>query len=166
MSNARVLTLAETLDACLKETVKAAKAVPPSAHLNQIKEGKATPLWLVGHLANTLNTVLWTWTFGQKPLFDHEFAYNFAPDFAKGKPITANPADYPSMEKVIEAYKAVGTKVIELAKSLDDSALPEAPRGNIPEDFKGFFSSIGVVLTIMILHDSHHRGQLVMLGKL
>lgn len=166
MSNPKIELLAEIADKAFKQTVQVADGVPAAQRMYQLKAGKGHPLWLLGHLTNTLNVVFNQWTMGGGNELPRSWGMKFAPDFAQGDPITTNAADYPSWEEVVENYKKLGKKTVEHIRSLRESDLDSKARGSMPEQFQGFFSSIGATIFIMTQHDAHHRGQIAMLGKL
>ena len=166
MSNVRITLLADLLEGARKHTLQVAESVPETHRLKQLQEGKATPMWLIGHMANTINTLVIVFILEEPSLLDREKSKLFAPDFAGGKAPTSNADEYPAWDEVIELYNAVYTKALDGIRKLDDSVLESPMSGKMPDSLRGFFSSIGTTLTIMINHDSYHRGQIGMLAKL
>jgi len=166
MENPQIAIYVSLLETCVADTLKVAGAVRPEDRLVQVKPGKAHPMWLVGHLANTLNTVVLQWVLGEESRLTREFGKKFAPDFAHGDPITANPSDYPDWDEVIGLYGTIGAHVGERIKTLTDSDLPLPLKGSIPESRRDFFKSNQVTLGRMIGHDAYHRGQIGLLAKI
>lgn len=166
MSGSQITLLQEQLTMCRDQTLKVAEAVPASHRFKQLQEGKAHPAWLVGHLTNTVNTVVIRWTLGKRLELPEGFAKRFAPDFAGGHPITGNAEIYDPWDDLLGHYERVSTTAIAGIGSLTDDDLPRPLPGNVPEQLRGFFSSIGRSLSIMVSHDSYHRGQIGMLSKL
>lgn len=166
MSNVRVSVLADLLEGARKHTLEVAAGVPESHRLKQLQEGKSTPLWLMGHLANTMNTLVVVYTLQEESVFTREQSVLFAPDFAGGKTPTSNADDYPSWDEVLGLYNASFDKALAGIRQLDDAVLGDPVPGKLPDDLRGFFSSIGVTLGIMIGHDAYHRGQIGMIAKL
>ena len=166
MNQATVLAYHQLLEMCKAQTLKTCQEVKPEFHLHQLKEGKGHPLWLLRHLANNLDVVGNFWTYGEGPVLAKKYGMKFAPDFAGGDPITNNPDDYPSWETLMEDYASIFDSFLERVKKTSDEELQEAPRGPVPEGMSDFFSSIGNDLRIMVLHDTHHRGQISMIAKL
>jgi hypothetical protein len=166
MNNAQARLLANQLRICRQETLNAAGRVPETNRLRQLRDGKAHPLWLVGHLTNTANTVALQWALGGESLVPKGFGRKFAPDFAGGNPVTSNAADYPGWDEVVDLYGKVLDAVIARTEQLSDDDLPKPLGGNIPEPMLQFFKTTGNSLTIMVLHDSYHRGQIGLLAKL
>ncbi|MCF6285235.1 MAG: DinB family protein [Candidatus Hydrogenedentes bacterium] len=166
MSNVRVSLLADLLEGAQKHTLEIAASVPESHRLKQLQEGKATPLWCVGHLANTINAIVLVYTLEEASLMSKEQSVLFSPDFIGGKAPTGNADDYPGWDEVIEIYNTVFAKALAGIRNLDDDVLGNPLPGKIPEDFRAFFSSIGATLGIMINHDAYHRGQIGMIAKL
>jgi uncharacterized damage-inducible protein DinB len=166
MSNPKIDLFVEQLSKARQDTLKAASAVPDSARLLQLKPGKATPLWLVGHLANTVNTVVLRWMLDVPGVLSREQAMLFAPDFAGGAPVSADANQYPAWSEVVALYdKAMSSVLEQLPKNLSDNDLP-APLKRAPEPMRTFFSSNGVTLMQMVSHDAYHRGQIGLLAKL
>lgn len=166
MSNTRMTLYLELLEGARKHTLQIAESVPEANRFKQLQEGKATPLWLVGHLANTINTVVLVYTLQQSSMLDRETSLLFAPDFVGGKPPSSNPDEYPVWNDVLALYNAVFDKALDGLSKLDDSVLDDPLPGKMRDELRAYFSSIGVTLGIMINHDAYHRGQIGMLAKL
>jgi len=166
MSNLRVILLADLLEEARNHTLQTAAGVPESHRLKQVQAGKATPLWLVGHLANTLNTLVLVYTLEEASALSREQSNLFAPDFVGGKAPTGNADDYPAWDEVIELYKAVFDRTVPGIRKLSDDALAAPLPGRLPDALREYFSSIGTTLSIMVHHDGYHRGQIGMLAKL
>ena len=166
MSNTRMNLYIELLEGARKHTLQIAESVPETHRLKQLQEGKATPLWLLGHLANTINTLIVVYTLQQPSLLTKEQSILFAPDFVGGKTPTDNPDEYPSWDEVIALYNAAFDKALAGLRELDDSVLENPLPGKLHESMRNFFSSIGVTLGIMVNHDAYHRGQIGMIAKL
>jgi len=166
MSSAKVELLQEQLTSCRDETLRVAGSVSEPDRFRQLKEGKAHPAWLVGHLTSTVNTVVLRWMLAQRVELPKGFGRQFAPDFAGGLPITNNPADYPAWDDLLPLYESVMTAAINGIGNLSDADLPNPLQGEVPEQLRNFFSSNGKSLCIMVSHDSYHRGQIGMLSKL
>lgn len=166
MSQDRIQTYAGILEWSFAETLRVANAIPESNRLLQIEEGRVQPLWLVGHLANTLNTIVNMWMFERESLMPKGWGRIFAPDFGGGNPVTANAADYPAWDEVVRLYETISRTVLEQIQSLDDSVLSNPLPGSIPEGIRKKFPSYDASLRIMVIHDNYHRGQLGLLSKL
>lgn len=165
--NPEVKVYADLLEMCRAETLLTAGNVPVPNRMHQLRKGKATPLWLIGHVANTVNVVLLQWTLELDGVLPAGYVKKFAPDFAGGDPVGANPEDYPAWDEVLHGYDAVMRHGIEAVRAnLTDADLSAPPRGAIPDMLRPRFPSIGVVLGRMIGHDSYHRGQVGLLSKL
>ena len=166
MENTRVQVYAGLLNQCRTETLQTLEKVSETRRFAQLAPGKSTPLWLVGHLANTVNAVVLLYTLGEKSLLGRDLAMKFAPDFAGGQPPTANADDYPPWDEIAGLYDQVLTKAVSLIPmNLRDADLEHVP-AHMPAPLRDFFSSNEVVLKRMVLHDSYHRGQLGMLANL
>ena len=123
MSNPRLNLYIDLLEAARKHTLQIADGVPEANRLKQLQEGKATPLWLLGHLANTINTLVVVYTLQQESLLSREKSILFAPDFVGGKAPSSNADEYPAWEDVIALYNEVFDKALAGLKALDDSVL-------------------------------------------
>ncbi|HRK36618.1 MAG TPA: DinB family protein, partial [Candidatus Hydrogenedentes bacterium] len=99
--NPQLELLASQLKSCMDQTLHIASGVPESARCTQLKPGKAHPLWLIGHLANTINLLLLHWTLQVEGVVPKEYRKKFAPDFGGGDPVTPDPADYPAWDEVV-----------------------------------------------------------------
>lgn len=165
MSKAKVELFQEMLEISKKETLKTAGKIPIGRRFSQTCDGKAHPLWLLGHLANTIDVVGTVWGFGGERTLPKQYGLRFAPDFAGGIPITANPEDYPGWDEIAGLYEKAFDRFLEHCGTISDADLPQEGRGRIPEEMKVHFSSIGTILRIMVMHESHHRGQMSMLAK-
>ncbi|MCC6486446.1 MAG: DinB family protein [Candidatus Hydrogenedentes bacterium] len=166
MSNHKLDLVIEQLTICKGETLRIAGGVAEADRFRQLKEGKAHPAWLVGHLTSSADTIVLGWMLERESSLPKGFRKQFAPDFAGGLPITPKPEDYPAWDEVLGLYDEMMGKVITGIGGLEDGDFPSPLKGNIPDSLRGFFSSVGQTLNIMVLHDSYHRGQIGMLSKL
>lgn len=166
MSKTKIALYAEMLEKARLDTLRVAGNVPEGSRLRQLAPGKATPLWLVGHLTNTMNTVVVRWIIQGESLVDREFGKLFAPDFAGGMAPSADATLYPAWDDVLALYDNVMAAAIAGIGALDDSLLPEPVPGRMPDPLRQFFSSVGVTFNQMVAHDAYHRGQIGMIGAL
>ncbi len=156
---------ARMLEKARRETLAAADQVPEARRLFQLAEGRATPLWLVGHLANTYNNIILQWMFESGSAMVGDLSRRFSPDFVGGIAPTNNPDDYPAWDEVMSLYDEAMKRVVEKVSALDDTMLGQPLPGELPARLRGFFTDHGVTLDQMISHDAYHRGQIVLLGK-
>ncbi len=166
MSQFQVETLATVLERSQQLTLREASLVREQDRLLQVKSGKGHPLWLVGHLASSCDMAGARWILGLPNQIDDAFRKKFAPDFMQGDPITTSPADYPDWAEVIATYERAVRRFIDSLKTLSDDDLPCPVRGDLPERLKERVPNLLMGATMMILHDSHHRGQMAMIGHL
>ena len=68
MNNSRTELYAELYEAAIKATVKAAEKVPEDKRTRQAQNEKAHPLWLLGHLAFSFDTVVNVWALNGEPV--------------------------------------------------------------------------------------------------
>lgn len=165
MDNPRISVYSELLEIARRETSSAAGNVPVEKRLFQLREGKATPMWLIGHLANTVNTIILCWMLGGESQVDRSFRFAFAPDFAGGTPPSTDPALYPVWEEVLKRYEQIMQQAIDGVRLLPDSSLEEPLQGNVPDALRPFFPTVGAALARLIAHDAYHRGQMNLLAK-
>ena len=166
MSNPKIELYVEMLRKAHADTLRAAAAVPETHRLVQLAPGKATPLWLVGHLANTMNTVVLRWTIQSDSLLDRGVAKLFSPGFAGGTPSTDDAAIYPAWDEAAALYDQIMARAVAGIGTLDDNVLDQPLPGRVPDPLRQFFSTVGVTLSQMVAHDAYHRGQLAMIGAL
>ena len=166
MSNTKIQLYTEMLESARKQTLQLAASVPDNKRFKQLQEGKATPAWLVGHLANTINVLVILFILEGDSVLSKELGHTFAPDFAGGKTPTENPDEYPAWDEILALYNKVFDTAIEGLSKLDDSALPNPLSSKMPDRLRDYFSSVEVTLGFMVSHDAYHRGQIGLLAKL
>lgn len=166
MSQILVETLASILEKTMQSTLREASLVREQDRFLQLKAGKGHPAWFLGHLASSCDLVGTHWVVGLPAQFDESFRKKFAPDFLQGDPITPRPEDYPDWAEITAAYERAMRRFIDSVKGLTDEELPGPPRGDLPERLRERIPSLQIGATMMVLHDSHHRGQLAMIGHM
>ena len=166
MGKDRVEMLVASLEGTVKATLAAAGNVPEDKRLRQLQDGKAHPLWQVGHLAFALDMIVNTIALGGAPELPGEYVPKFAPDLAGGKPITGNAEDYPAWDEVVANYEKAAKTSAAKIRELDDSDLSGGIKGSAPEGLEEFFKILGVTLGSMAAHDSYHRGQMNLVAAL
>jgi hypothetical protein len=159
-------TLARLLKTTTAQTEKYIKKCPENRRFAQIAPGKATPIWLVGHLACVADFLGNTLGLGKKGILPKEYRQKFMPVEFGGVPITANAADYPAWDEVVANYKQVMASLAEGASQVPDEELLGPTKSPTPEPLKEMLTCLQDALALHIVHDSHHRGQLALiLGK-
>lgn len=158
-------TLARLLGASQGQTEKVAKGCPADRRLFTLGPNKAHPLWLLGHLGNTAEFIGNYIGFG-KPSghWPREWAKRFTPEMFGGDKISTNAADYPSMEEVLAAYTKVFEALRENVAAASDGELLAGPKGELPAPLKTMISSLQDCISLNVVHDSHHRGQMALLA--
>jgi len=149
----------------LKDTLQVANGVPEERRLHQLGDGGATPLWLVGHMANTINAVVLRWILKERGIFDRRTSLLFAPDFAGGSPPSTDPDAYPAWQEVLEKYEAVMTAASTGLEAMRDQEIISPLNENVPEFFRDRFPTVEATLMQMVNHDAYHRGQIAVLAK-
>lgn len=164
-ASAAAAGLAALIQGSAGQTKTAAKGCPEGKRYHQVAEGKATPLWLMGHLANVANFTGVVIGLGQESLLPPTFNKCFTPTEFGGGPVTTNAEDYPSWEEVNEGYEKVMTVLGEGIAALTDEQLAGPCLGKVPPPMAGMLSNIQASIAMNIIHDSHHCGQLALLAK-
>jgi hypothetical protein len=160
MASLKAEVYADFLDQIVSATITAAKNVAEGNRLRVVQEGKAHPLWSMGHLANTNDRLLNQWCCEGASMIPESYGKLFSPDFAGGAPITTNADDYPSWDEVVEVYAKVSKACVEGIRTLDDSVLAGALRGSAPDALKEKFPSVEYTIRAITAHDAYHRGQM------
>lgn len=157
--------MAAFIQACAEQTEKYVGNCPEDKRLCQVAEGKATPLWLLGHMANTTDMLGNVIGLGFEPTVPPNYRELFLPTEFGGKAPTANAADYPSWDELAEAYKKVMSRYAEGIAALADEDIPGPPKGELPPSLKDMVPTIQSGIILNTIHDSHHRGQMGLLAK-
>ena len=160
MGSVKAEVYAEFFEDMVNATIAAAGQVAESHRMRVTQEGKAHPLWFIGHLANTNNLLVHGWCCDGESLLPKNYSKQFSPAMAKGNPITTAADDYPSWDEVVENYTKVGKKCVEGIRGLDDATLAGDLRGGAPDAMKEHFKSVEVAIRAMAGHDAYHRGQM------
>ncbi len=164
MSEPVAQTLSAVLTAEFGQTSGVIKKCPENRRYHNVGEGKATPLWLAGHLANTTNFLGSMIGLGQASDMPKEWNAIFSPSQFGGTPITTNPADYPSWDEVVEAYTRVMGNYAKAVGQLKDADIPGACKGTVPPPLAAMLPNLQASIIINIVHDGHHRGQMALLA--
>jgi hypothetical protein len=160
MGSVKAEVYAELLEEALDATIAAAEQVSEGGRLRAAQEGKAHPLWFIGHMAYANNLLLHQWCCDGESMIPSEYNKIFGPDFGGGNPITANADDYPSWDEVLDNYNKVGRACVEGIRALDDATLAGNLRGGAPDSIKEKFKSVQYAVRAMATHDAYHRGQM------
>lgn len=166
MAKDKVEQLAATFEHAFDETLKTVENVSEDKRFKQVRSGKAHPLWLLGHLTFSLDTIVNYMCLGSPPQLPQTYMQKFAPAIMGGPPITSEPGDYPSWDEVVENYKKIGAKSVELIRGLDDEELAGGAKTKTPPDYADFFKVLGGTLGHMADHDAYHRGQMGLIAAL
>ncbi len=166
MSTTRAEVYAAQYMTTTKATLAAAEAVAEDKRLRQAAEGKAHPLWLMGHLTMSLDMLTNHWMLGSDLQIPQEWGLIFGPSQFGGRSITNNPDDYPGWDTVLGAYKKAGSVAVEMVATVTDQQLEGLPFGAIPDQFKEAFGILDKAIPDNAAHDSYHRGQMALLAAL
>ena len=166
MNNTNVSVLIELLKQARSQTLSMAQSVPETHRFKQLQAEKATPIWLLGHIARTMDRVILEWILEVPHVLSDDLRQRFAPSMVGGTPPTTDPEDYPSWDEVVALYDTVTTRAIEGLPVITDSDLDKALPGDLPPNYRELFPTIGAALQRVINHDAYHRGQMGLLGKL
>lgn len=166
MQKVQITMLLELLKLGRNHTLAIADAVPNTHYFRQLAEGKATPLWLLGHLARSADRILLVWTLDQKSIVGDELGMRFAPAHIGGIAPSTVPEDYPPWDGVKALYLQVMRATTAGLAELSDADLEKPLPGDLPPDYRERFPNIGAALKMVIAHDAYHRGQISLLSKL
>ncbi len=165
MSRAKIEVYEKLYATAFAATAKAADEVAPAQRLRQSKDGKAHPLWLLGHLTFATDAIVNTILLGGEMTLPEQYRKMFAPGMIGGVEVTADASQYPAWDDIVEKYKQVTSNTFELLKRAQDSDLPGGMKGHTPPGFEEFFKSFEGTLGYMLGHDSYHRGQMSLLAN-
>lgn len=166
MDNTRVTVLIELIRQARAQTLKMVASVPETHRFKQLQEGKATPLWLLGHISRSMDRVLLEWMLEQPHELSEAQRQLFAPSMVGGTPPTTNPEDYPAWDEVVKLYETVTARAIEGLPVLTDADLDKPLPGDLPPNYRELFPTIGAALQRIVNHDAYHRGQMGLLARL
>lgn len=160
--------IAQTLSALLtvqkEQTAKVIKSCPENRRFHQVAPGKATPIWLMGHLANSANFLGQVIGLGNASDFPRDWSPGFTPKMFGGKDITTNPGDYPAWDEVAESYSRIMGNYAAAVALVKDADLSGACKGKVPPPLASMFPNLQASIFLNIVHDGHHRGQLALLA--
>lgn len=166
MGSVKAEVYADFFEEMVNATIAAAEKVPESHRFRVAQDGKAHPLWFVGHVAYTNDMLVFQWCCDGESMVPREYSKIFGPDFAGGTPITSKADDYPSWDEVLENYTKAGKACVRGIRALDDTALAGDLRGGAPDSMKEMFKSVEYAIRAMTGHDAYHRGQMNALAAL
>lgn len=158
--------LAAGITASLGWSMKVIESTPEDKRFASPGEGKATPLWSLGHMAEAADMLGLTVGLGRPTLIPEPWRPLFMPPEFGGNPITADPADYPAWDEIIPVYREVMTAMAGAAAGLDDARLAGPPSGEVPPPLQAMYKTLGDGIMMAIMHDGHHRGQMAMMKHL
>jgi len=166
MSSVKAEVYATQYRQAVEATTKAAEALPEDKRFRQAAEGKAHPLWLLGHLTMSMDLLTNHWMLGLDQDIPQDWSAIFGPSQFGGRAITTNPEDYPAWNEILDAYKKAGNAAAEKVETLSDAELSGDAMGPMPDQFKEFFGILDVSIPGNAAHDTHHRGQMTLLAGL
>lgn len=166
MDNPRLDQIIALLRMGRKHTLTIADSVPKSHRFKQLATGKATPTWLLGHLARTVDRIVIVWTLEQESILGDKLGQSFAPAHIGGIAPSTDPADYPPWDGIKLLYVQVMRAAIAGLGELSDADLDKPLPGDVPDDYRERFPTIGAALKLIIAHDAYHRGQMGLLANL
>lgn len=144
---------------------KGIAACPESKRLCQLGDNKATPLWLVGHMASVADFTGNSMGLGKELTFPKDWRSKFTPESFGGSPISADAGDYPSWDEVVSAFNTVQDNLIQGVAELSDDDLAGPPKGKVPERLQAALNSVQATLAMNLRHNIHHGGQLALLAN-
>ncbi len=166
MSVSRSNLYGDLWEQMVNTTVKSASGVSEGKRMKVAQPGKAHPLWLVGHLANTNNLLVHIWCCEKQSLLPKGFNKIFAPEAFGGAPIVTDPAAYPTWDEVLGHYQTVGQACGAGIRALSDAEFEGKLRGGAPDNMNERFGPVEKCIQSMLMHEAHHRGQMALLASL
>jgi uncharacterized damage-inducible protein DinB len=166
MNNTKISVLIDLLKQARTQTLNTAQGIPESHRYKQLQAEKSTPIWLLGHLARTMDRVILEYMLQEAYVLSEEDRHRFAPTMAGGPPPTTNPADYPTWDEVVALYETATARAFDKLSVLTDDDLDKPLPGEMTPAYRELFPTIGAALQRVINHDAYHRGQMGLLGKL
>ena len=112
-------------------------------------------LWIVGHLARADDWGLIALGLKSRLLDD------IAEFFARGRPVTSDPQDYPAPEAVHEVYRASHQRFMDRLDVISDADLDRPTCGAIAR----FAPNLGTLLQSHVWHEGFHGGQLALIRR-
>jgi hypothetical protein len=147
-------------------TLSLIESVDSRKRMKQLQDGKAHPLWLIGHLSNTNNLLVLKWCLEGESLVDKELIAKFSPDFSGGTAPTDDASFYPSWDDVGALYKSVASACVEGIGALSEELLLGPLRGNAPAAMQAMFGNVDDTIRAMAGHNAYHRGQIGIINAL
>ena len=166
MDNIKISLLVDLFQSGRDHTLQIVDGLPVTHRHKQLAPKKATPTWLLGHLARTLDRLVIEWILLEAPVFTEDVGIRFAPEHAGGIAPSATAGDYPGWDQLRSTYVMASDRVIAGLRALSDADLEKPIPGAMPDEYRKRFPTIGSVVRLLSLHDSYHRGQIGMLAKL
>jgi len=107
-------------------------------------------LWFVGHVGTMDNHLV-----GMVDPLRVEQREGYAERFDIGSRPSANPADYPAVEEVLDFWRKRRSVLIDLLEGLDEQTLARPAAGDTPP----IISDIASVFETAVWHEALHLGQ-------
>ena len=99
--------LADMYEQSVNAAISSAENIAEEKRYKQLAEGKAHPLWLLGHVANTNNLIILRWCCEVDTIMPKELISKFAPDFGGGETPSPDPANYPSWDETVDLFRKI-----------------------------------------------------------
>ena len=132
MSRAKIEVYEKLFATAFAATAKAAGEIAPEQRLRQAKDGKAHPLWLLGHLTFVTDAIVNSVVVGGEMTLPKQYQKMFAPGMIGGADISADAAQYPAWDAIVEKDKQVTVTTFGVWKRARDSDLPGGMEGTTP----------------------------------
>ncbi len=115
-------------------------------------DGGNHPLWVLGHLVYSESQLFDCFILGKENRFPE-----LADAFRGGSQPTANAADYPTMDELLEKFSAIRATTLAHLETLSDDDLDA--KTNAPEEYAAFFGTVGACYAAISNHFMFHGGQ-------
>ena len=139
-----------------------AEGIDPAKRLNPWLEGKAHPLWLLGHTAVVNNNLINLYSCEGESLVPEEWLEKFMPAHRGGVLPIPDPDFYPGWDEVLHQYTVIMDAAISGIYTLNDETMSGPLLGNAPPDLQERFGTVDAMLRFSAAHSAYHRGQMAL----
>ncbi len=110
------------------------------------------PLWVLGHLTVSENSILSEYIHGPDPILPE-----WERLFGMGSEPVNDPARYPSKAELLAKFREVRAQTLKVLKSLSDADLDRPTNAEGPPEL---FGTVGRCLATTVNHQTFHIGQI------
>lgn len=156
MANFTIETGKAALEFSRGMTLKLLEGIPADKRCHQPTPAANHVLWVLGHLANTDDFFLSTLTNSEPKLCEKHRTL-----FGMGSKPTANAADYPAYEDILESLNTRRAALLGWYSTLTDETMKQP----LPGDLAQFAPSLAAFASTLAWHEGLHAGQISVVRK-